>query len=167
MTFGKVLSGVDALEQSMVAVRQAVALAEEGAKCWALSAWDPGLAMPAGTAALDVCTNSAEESRAALRHTTDGFPSITPILIRGRDVAALLGGVATLEADLVAVGSHGTSPPGWCSGGVGDGARRAVLGAGPRESSAGVFPGSIVHANDGSPESRDAAYVAGGLAAFR
>ena len=34
-----------------------------------------------------------------------------------------------------------------------------------RESSAGAFPGLIVHANDGSPESQDAAYVAGGLAA--
>ena len=152
----------------MVAVRQAVALAEEGAKCWALSAWDPGLAMPAGTAALDVMHQLRQESRAALRHTTDGFPSITPDLDQGRDVAALLGGIANLEADLVAVGSHGTSSPGWCSGAcVGDGARRAVLGAGPRESSAGVFPGLIVHANDGSPESRDAAYVAGGLAAFR
>ena len=113
VTFGKLLCGVDASEQSMVAVRQAVALAEEGAKCWALSAWDPGLAMPAGTAALDVMHQLRQESRAALRHTTDGFPSITPILIRGRDVAALLGGVANLVADLVAVGSHGTYvPPG-------------------------------------------------------
>jgi hypothetical protein len=66
-----VLSGVDASEQSMVAVREAVALAEEGAKCWALSAWDPGLAMPAGTAALDVMHQLRQESRAALRHSND------------------------------------------------------------------------------------------------
>jgi nucleotide-binding universal stress UspA family protein len=61
VTFRNVLCGVDASEQSMVAVRQAVALADEGAKCWALSAGDPGLAMPAGMAALDVMHQLREE----------------------------------------------------------------------------------------------------------
>ena len=117
VTFRKVLCGVDASEQSMVAVRQAVALAEEGAKCWALSAWDPGLAMPAGTAALDVMHQLRQESR-------------------------VFGSVASAMAHY---------------------AQCSVLVA--RESSAGAFPGLIVHANDGSPESLDAAYVAGGLAA--
>ena len=37
----------------------------------------------------------------------------------------------------------------------------------PASRAPGGSPGLIVHANDGSPESRDAAYVAGGLAAFR
>jgi nucleotide-binding universal stress UspA family protein len=168
VTFRNVLCGVDASEQSMAAVRQAVALADEGAKCWALSAWDPGLAMHAGMAALDVMHQLREESRAALHHTTDTFPSLTPVLIRGRDVAALLGGIANLEADLVAVGSHGTSrPAGVVFGSVASAmahyAPCSVLVA--RESSSGAFPGLIVHANDGSPESLDAAYVAGELAA--
>jgi nucleotide-binding universal stress UspA family protein len=133
VTFGKLLCGIDASEQSMVAVRQAVALAEEGREVLGVISVGPRACDAAGTAALDVMHQLRRESRAAPRHTTDGFPSITPILIRGRDVAALLGGVANLGADLVAVGSHGTYvPPGWCSGASRRRWRtlRAVLGAG-------------------------------------
>lgn len=166
--FRSVLCGVDASEQSMVAVRQAVAVAAEDAKCWALSSWDPGVGMAAGMAALDVMQQLREESRAALVRTTDAFPSVNPILMRGRDVAALLSGIATLEADLVAVGSHGTSrPAGVVFGSVASAmahyAPCSVLIA--REPPAAEFPGLIVHANDGSPESLEAAHVAGSLAA--
>jgi nucleotide-binding universal stress UspA family protein len=34
---------------------------------------------------------------------------VKPVLIKERDVPALLAGMADLEADLVCVGSHGTS----------------------------------------------------------
>lgn len=152
----------------MVAVRQAVAVADEGARCWALSAWDPGLAMPAGMSAFDVMHQLREEARAALRRTTDAYPSITPILMRGRHVAALLGGIANLDADLVAVGSHGGSR---AAGVVFGSVASAMAHYAPcstliaREPTSGTFPGLIVHANDGSPESLDAAYVAGRLAA--
>jgi hypothetical protein len=44
--FCSVLCGVDASEQSLVAVRQAVAVAEEGAKYWALSATEPSQKRP-------------------------------------------------------------------------------------------------------------------------
>lgn len=152
----------------MVAVGQALAISDENARCWALSAWDPGLAMPAGLNALDVMQQLRDDARAALRRTTEAYPSITPILIRGRDVAALLGGIANLEADLVAVGSHGGSR----SAGVMFGSvASAMAHYAPcstliaREPPAGAFPGLIVHANDGSPESLDAAYLAGRLAA--
>ena len=166
--FRSVLCGVDASEQSVVAVRQAVAVAEEDAKYWALSAWDPGVGMAAGMGALDVMSQLREEARGALRRARDALPSITPILIRGRDVAALLGGIANLEADLIAVGSHGTSRlAGVAFGSVASAmahhAPCSVLIA--RESTVESFPRLILHANDGSPESLDAAYVAGRLAA--
>ena len=166
--FRNVLCGVDASEQSVVAVRQAVAVAEQDAKYWALSAWDPGVGMVAGMGALDVMSQLRDEARGALRRAQDALPSITPILMRGRDVAALLGGIANLEADLVAVGSHGTSRlAGVAFGSVASAmahhAPCSVLIA--RESTVDSFPRLILHANDGSSESLDAAYVAGGLAA--
>ena len=166
--FRNVLCGVDGSEQSVVAVRQAVAVAEEDAKYWALSAWDPAIGMVAGMGALDVMNQLREEARGALRRAQDALPSMTPILMRGRDVAALLGGIANLEADLVAVGSHGTSrPAGVLFGSVASAmahyAPCSVLIA--RESTVESFPRLILHANDGSPESLDAAYVAGRLAA--
>ena len=37
------------------------------------------------------------------------FPLVKPVLIKERDVPAFLAGIANLEADLVCVGSHGTS----------------------------------------------------------
>ena len=124
--------------------------------------------MPAGMNTLEVMNRLREEARSALRQAREACPSMRPILIRGRDVAALLGGIADLEADMVAVGSHGTSRvAGVLFGSVASAMARhapcSVLIA--RDSGAGPFPGLIVHANDGSPESLDAAYVAGGLAA--
>lgn len=166
--FRSVLCGVDASGQSIVAVRQAVAVAEADAKYWALSAWDPAIGMVAGMGALDVMNQLREEARGALRQAQDALPSVTPILMRGRDVAALLGGIANLEADLVAVGSHGTSRPagvlfGSVASAMAHHAPCSVLIA--RESMVDRFPRLILHANDGSPESLDAAYVAGRLAA--
>lgn len=162
--FRSVLCGVDASEQGLVAVRQAVAVAEEEATFWALSAWDPAV----GMVALDVTDQLREESREALRRAQAAVPSMTPILMRGRHVAALLGGIANLEADLVAVGSHGTSRPagvlfGSVASAMAHHAPCSVLIA--REASVRPFPALILHANDGSPESLDAAYVAGRLAA--
>jgi nucleotide-binding universal stress UspA family protein len=168
VAFRTVLCGVDASEESMVAVRQAFAVAGEGAKYWALSAWDPALAMPAGTGTFEVMQRLRDEARLALHRAQEAVPSITPILMRGPDVAALLAGIANMEADLVAVGSHGTArAAGVLFGSVASAmahfAPCSVLIA--RESSGGEFPGLIVQANDGSPESLDAARVAGELAA--
>ncbi len=166
--FRNVLCGVDASPQSLIAARQAVAIAAEDARFWALSAWDPGLAMAAGMAALDVMHQVREEARQALARTTGEFASMTPVLVRGRDVTAILSGIVNLEADLVAVGSHGTSRAagiafGSVASAVAHHAPCSVLIA--REAPADAFPALIVHANDGSPESLDAAHVAGDLAA--
>lgn len=69
--FRSVLCGVDASGQSIVAVRQAVAVAEADAKYWALSAWDPAIGMVAGMGALDVMNQLREEARGALRRAQD------------------------------------------------------------------------------------------------
>jgi nucleotide-binding universal stress UspA family protein len=89
------------------------------------------------------------------------------MLMRGAPVAVLLAAIANLEADLVSVGSHGTSrAAGVLFGSVATAmahhAPCSVLVA--REAPADPFPRTIVHANDGSPESLDAALVAGRIA---
>jgi nucleotide-binding universal stress UspA family protein len=88
--------------------------------------------------------------------------------MRGAPVAVLLAAIANLEADLVSVGSHGTSrAAGILFGSVATAmahhAPCSVLIA--RRAEAERFPGLIIHANDGSPESLDAALVAGRIAA--
>ena len=168
VAFRAVLCGVDGSPESLTAVRQALELGAEGAKYWALSAWDPGLAVHAGLRAFEIMEELRDEARAALRRARELSPAITPVMIRGRDVAALLGGVANLEADLVAVGSHGGSrAAGVLFGSVASAMAHfapcsVLIARGP---AAGAFPQLIVHAGDGSPESLDAASVAGGLAA--
>ncbi len=90
------------------------------------------------------------------------------MLISGRDVASLLAGIAKLQADLVCVGSHGTSrAAGVLFGSVASAMAHfapcsVLVARTPRSES---FPGLLLHANDGSPESLDAARVAGRLAA--
>ena len=108
-----------------------------------------------------------DQGRSALSRAQETFPGVRPVLMKGRDVPALLSGVTSLEADLVCVGSHGTSrPAGVLFGSVASAmahfAPCSVLVA--RQPGAEAFPGLIVHANDGSPESLDAARVAGRLA---
>ncbi len=168
MAFHAVMCGVDSSPASLVAVRQALELGADDAKYWALAAWDPGVAMSAGPHAFEVMDELRDEARSALRRAAELSPAITPLMIRGPDVAAMLAGLANLEADLVAVGSHGGSrAAGILFGSVASAmthfASCSVLIA--RVPETGSFPGLILHADDGSPESLDAASVAGSLAA--
>ena len=109
-----------------------------------------------------------DESRAALRRAKEALPELEPILFKGRDTPVLLAAMANLEADLVCVGSHGTSrPAGVLFGSVASAMAHfatcsTLVARAPR---AGGFPGVILHANDGSPESLTAAHVAGQIAA--
>ena len=110
------------------------------------------------------------ESTDALRALHAEFPRLAPILMRGAPVAVLLAAIANLEADLVSVGSHGTSrAAGVIFGSVATAmahhAPCSVLVA--RQAPPEDFPRLIVHANDGSTESVDAALVAGDIAARR
>lgn len=168
LAFRTVLCGIDGSSQSLEAARQGLELGSEGATYWAVSAWDPGAAVHAGVGTLDLMGKLCEQAQSALQRAEVTFPGIQPILMRGRDVPAMLAAIANLEADLVCVGSHATSrPAGILFGSVASAmvhfAPCSVLVA--RQSSAGTFPGRILHANDGSVESLEAARVAGRLAA--
>jgi nucleotide-binding universal stress UspA family protein len=165
-----VVSGIDPSAQSAEAVRQAIALGPDEARHWGVAAWDPGLALYAGAHAGEVMGELRAEATGALQAAHAEFPRLTPILMRGAPVAVLLAAIANLEADLVSVGSHGTSrPAGVIFGSVATAmahhAPCSVLVA--RAAPPDRFPRVIVHANDGSPESVDAARVAGEIAARR
>lgn len=123
--------------------------------------------MHAGLAAPDMIDKLREEARSGLRRARELSPLFTPVLMRGGEVAALLAGVANFEADLVATGSHGGSrAAGIIFGSVASAmahfAPCSVLIA--RDPSARSFPEPILLADDGSPESLEAASVAAKLA---
>ena len=93
-----------------------------------------------------------QHARSALQRAEETFPGVRPMLIKGSHVPALLAAIANLEADLVCVGSRGTSRPagllfGSVASAVAHFAPCSVLVA--RQRREGVFPGLIVHANDG------------------
>ena len=107
--FQSIVCGIDASPPSVEAVRQAIALAADGARCSGVAAWDPGLAIHAGVHAAEAMAELREEAASALARAQAAFPTLNPILMRGAPVAVLLAAIANLEADLVSVGSHGLS----------------------------------------------------------
>jgi nucleotide-binding universal stress UspA family protein len=168
IAFKAVACGIDASPESLEAASQAIQIATEDARLWAVSVWDPGLAMHAGIHASEVARELREESSTALEHAQAELPQLEPVLLRGSHVAGLLAAIANLEADLVAVGAHGVSrPAGIVFGSVATAmahhAPCSVLIA--RPSPSGSFPGPIVHATDGSDEAVEAGRIAGRLAA--
>jgi nucleotide-binding universal stress UspA family protein len=168
LAYRTIVCGVDGSPEGLVAARQASELGADGAAYWAVTAWDPGLAVHAGVGAFDLMNKLREEARSALSQAKEALPGAQTMLMRGRSVPAMLSAIAKVRADLVCVGSHGTSrPAGVLFGSVASAmahyAPCSVLVA--RSSQGGAFPGAIVHANDGSPEALDAGRVAGRLAA--
>lgn len=78
IAFETVVCGVDISPQSADAVAQGATLGAEGARLFALSAWDPGLAMHAGIHAQRVAVDLRNESLAALRRAKDTVPGTLP-----------------------------------------------------------------------------------------
>ncbi len=106
-----------------------------------------------------------EESERALARVKGELPDVQPLLVQGREVAALLTAIANLRADLICVGASGSSRPagilfGSMATAMAHHAPCPVLVA--RE--AKDFPDVILHANDGSPDSVAAARIAARLA---
>jgi nucleotide-binding universal stress UspA family protein len=170
ISFDTVVCGLDTSPESKEGARQAATLAAEGAQLWGVSVWDAGLAMRAGVHAARVMADLRDDSISALREAEEAIPDIRTTLIKGPEVAGLLGAVADLEADLLAVGSRGNSrAAGVVFGSVATAMAHhvpcSVLIARPpaRE----PFPSPILHASDGSPGSLDAAYAAGEIASRR
>lgn len=168
LEFKTVVCGVDDSPQSAVVTGQAPQLGAADGHYWIVSAWDPSLAWNAGIHAGAVVGDLREQAVSALRRAAESRPRMESMLLKGRDVPSLLAAISNLRADLVCVGSHGRSrSAGILFGSVASAmthhAPCSVLIA--REPPAGEFPGTILHANDGSPESLQAARVAGELAA--
>lgn len=163
--FRTIVCGVDSSPQSREAARQAVAMGEKDAVCWGVSAWDPALAFHAGIHMAEVRKVLREEGEAALARVTEELPDVRPMLVRGREVATLLAAISDLRADLVCVGASGSSRPagilfGSMATAMAHHAPCPVLVA--RE--VPHFPAVILHANDGSPDSVEAARIAARLA---
>jgi nucleotide-binding universal stress UspA family protein len=161
--------GIDSSPQSTEAARQAIALADEGARLYAVAVWDPRLAMHAGLHASEVAVDLRQEATAALQHVREELPALEPILIRGNDVAGLLAAATNYEAGLLAVASHGSSRP---AGIVFGSVATAMIHHAPccvlvarGQAEAGSFPRVVLHAGDGSPDSIEAARLAGRIAA--
>lgn len=163
--FRKIVCGIDSSPQSLEAARQALVLGDEGAKYWGASVWDPSLAFQAGIHMAEVKRALREEAETALARLSEEVPQVEPMLVEGKEVAALLAAISNLEADLVCVGASGTSrPAGIVFGSVATAmahhAPCPVLVARANHD----FPRVILHADDGSPESLAAARVAARLA---
>ena len=166
ISFETVVCGVDISPQSAEAVVQGAALATDGARLYALSAWDPGLATHAGFYVREFAADMREESLTALRQAKEAVPSIEELHFKGAPVACLLAAVAKLSADLVSVGAHGTSrAAGIVFGSVASAmAHHAPCSVLIARKGQGEFPGRVLHASDGSPESQEAAQIAGVIA---
>lgn len=169
-SFSRIVCGLDGSPQSVEAARQAIALAAPSATIWAVASWDPSVAHHAGIHAGTVAADLRRAAEEALKAATAELPALEPHSIAGADVASLLSATSDLDADLIAVGSHGGSrTAGLLFGSVATAICRhapcSVLVA--RETrEGGADEPTVVTAVDGSEYSLDAARVAA-LAAER
>jgi len=164
-----IVCGVDSSPESLEATRQALSVGDPGAQLTAVAVWDPGLAMHGGIHAADVARRFRGEAVSALQEAEEAVPGLRTALFKGRDVSGLISAARDLNADLVSVGSHGTSrTAGVLIGSVATAmvqhAPCSVLIA-RRPPEGESFPRHILHAGDGSPDSVDAARVAARIAA--
>jgi len=165
--FKTIVCGIDSSQQSNEATRQAEAIGADGANIWGVAVWNPSLAVHAGIHAGDVAGDLREEAHANVREAAATFPGLKPMVVRGGEVAGLIAAASNLEADLLAVGSHGSSrPAGIVFGSVATGvvhhAPCSVLVA--RRPASGPVSGMVLHADDGSSDARDAALAASSVA---
>ncbi len=166
--FSTVVCGFDGSPEALEAARQALQMAEHGARLVGVSSWDPGLAIHAGIHAGTVAAELRAAGAAALRDAEGELPGLEGVLMRGPDVACLLAAAADADADLLSVGSHGTSrPAGVISGSVATAlshhAPCSVLIARPR--GGGTDTPVVIHATDGSHGSLEAGRLAAVVAA--
>lgn len=162
IALGRVVCGLDGSPQALEAARQAVELAERGARLWAVASWDASLAFHAGIHMGRIAGELRGTRDKALAAAAEQLPELEPHPMQGGAVACLLSAMAELEADLVSVGSHGGSrAAGLAVGSVATAICRhapsTVLIA--RERSAAGSPNLVV-AVDGSEPALEAARLA-------
>jgi len=165
--FETIVCGIDSSPQSIEAPRQAQFVGSDGAAIWGVAVWNPALAVHAGIHASQVVDDLREQAHASVRSAAAEVAGLRPMVVSGGEVAGLIAAASNLEADLVAVGSHGTSRPfGIVFGSVATGivhyAPCSVLIA--REPGPESGSKVILHADDGSADARDAAAAAAAVA---
>lgn len=165
--FRRAVIGIDGSGSSIEAARQARALAAPDAELVGVAVWEPGAAALAGIHAAEVAADLRRAALVALDRAQAEVEGLEPVLLRGGPVAGLLSAAAERDADLLAVGAHGTSrAAGIVFGSVATGLAHhagctTLIARGVSD-----FPGTILHANDGSAEGLAAARVAGQIAAM-
>jgi nucleotide-binding universal stress UspA family protein len=165
--FETIVCGVDSSPQGIEAVRQAEELGGEDAEVWGVGVWNPSLAVHAGIHANDVLRDLRDEVHANVRKAADEFPGMKPMVVRGSEVAGLIAAASNLEADVLAVGSHGSARMAGvilvivATGVVHEAPCSVLIARRPESASA---PKMVLHADDGSSDSRDAAAAAAAVA---
>jgi nucleotide-binding universal stress UspA family protein len=165
--FDTIVCGVDGSEAGFTALAQARRLLAEGGRLVAVTALDEGSARRTGFAAPRVVgelRDEAETTRARAESELTGLAGSSAEVVRGRPLDALRLVVDREHADLLAVGSHGTSRPvGALLGSVATALLHetpcSVLLARPIPD-AGSFPHSVVVGVDGSDCAAEAEQVA-------
>jgi nucleotide-binding universal stress UspA family protein len=166
--FDRVLCGIDALQESLEAVRQADALQGDRGSLTVVTALDLSETVQAGWIALSAASGMRSDAVSALTTAQKEAPGATCRLVEGRPDLVLLAQAERLGATLIAVGTHGISRPvgialGTVTTTVLHEAPCSVLVARPRPQDAEI-PRSLVVGVDGSPESAVALEVATALA---
>lgn len=167
--FARVLCGIDSSPEAIEALRQASVLADEDARILGVSVWDPVAAAHGSHPSPQLIDFVRDRASSALADAEELLPGLQARLIRGSDVAAVVEVATSERADLIAVGPHSHSrAAGIALGSV----ATAVVHRAPcsvliarRTDQASRFPDRIIHAGDGSSDSKLAATVAGRIAA--
>jgi nucleotide-binding universal stress UspA family protein len=166
--FRRILCGVDGTPASLVAVRQAMRLQDEGGALQLTAVANLAKAAHAGMAATHAAELLQGEAETALAEAGEIAPAATGKLVNGEPVAVLLREAEGQQATLVAVGSHGRGrAAGMLLGTVAarmlrDAPCSVLIAREARD--AGTWPQAVVVGVDGSAESGVAFAVARSLA---
>jgi nucleotide-binding universal stress UspA family protein len=171
--FERIVVGVEGSPAGFEALRQAKRLLGPGGRLIALTVVTPEEAVHAGFDALrlaDRLWTEAREARAQAERDLADLPGAQARLVHGRPISALLDAADHEQADLVVVGTHGSSrAAGILLGSVATAmlhrARCPVLVARP-SADPDTFPHSILVGDDGSAAAGEAV-AAGELLAER
>lgn len=167
MTFQRIVCGVDGSLEGFEALQQARSLLAPGGRLVAVTACEDYLAVHAGLHAPRVAAElraEADETRARAEEILRGLEDGEALVARGRPIEVLRRAVEREEADLLALGSHGSGrAAGLLLGSVATAmlheAPRSVLLA-RRAAVPGPFPQRVVVGVDGSAGSAAAELVA-------
>jgi nucleotide-binding universal stress UspA family protein len=112
MAFERVVCFVDGSPDGLEALRQAAVLRASDGELLGVVACDLGLAAEAGFEARHAARQLEEEAaqaRDAAEAALEGIPSASVTIVSGRSASALLGVAGHRNADLLAIGRHGSN----------------------------------------------------------